>query len=67
MVEALQTQFPCVLPKPDVASDCQASATSSSDTSADIPLSHSNNTSYYFAGAFHSGVSNLRPTFSLHP
>jgi hypothetical protein len=67
MVESLTTRFPCVLPKRDVASDCQAVTTSPSPTSAVDPLSHSNNASYYFAGALSSGVSNLRPKLSLSP
>jgi hypothetical protein len=67
MVETLKTEIPCVLTNRDVASDCQASATSPSATSAADPLSHSNNASYSFAGALHSGVPNLRPTLSVSP
>jgi hypothetical protein len=67
MVESLKTRFPCVLPKRDVASDCQALTTSPSATSAANPLSHSNHASYYFAGALYSGVPNLRPTLSPSP
>ena len=67
MVELLKIRFPCVLLKRDVASDCQASTTNPSATSAVDPLSHSNNAFYYFAGALYSGVPNLRPTLSLSP
>jgi len=67
MVEAAQNQFPCVLLKWAVASDCHWPATSASLWPTTNPLSHSNKTCYFLPGALFSGVSNLRPTRSLSP